>query len=208
MKILLHPTYFPNIATFISMIHAEDIVFEVHDNYQKQTYRNRMSVYGANGKLSLTVPVIYSQNNRQLYKDIKIANTDHWQAHHWKTLLSAYSTSPFFEFYKDDLSPLFNEKANNLMTFNLKCLDVIKDCLQWDFNYNITETFNKEPQDISDFRFLVDARKEKNISQQPYTQVFSNKHGFINNLSILDLLFNEGPNALSYLQSQSNILTK
>ena len=202
MKILLHPTYFPNIATCISMIHANTIVFETQDNYQKQTYRNRMSIYGANGKLSLTIPVVYSQKNRQLYKDIKIANTDDWQSNHWKTLLSAYSTSPFFEFYQDELAPLFSQKEDHLLDFNIKCLDVIKECLQWDFSHETTPFFKKEYLDIQDLRSLVKARKEKAIKQEPYTQVFSNKFGFINNLSILDLLFNEGPNALNYLQSQ------
>ena len=184
------------------MAQAESVCFEIQDNYQKQTYRNRMSIYGANGKLSLTIPVVYSQKNRQLYKNIKIANTDDWQANHWKTLLSAYSTSPFFEFYQDDLAPLFQEKEDNLMVYNLKCLNVIKECLQWDFKHKTTTIFEKEPKDLQDLRFLVNARKEKTIMQKPYTQVFSNKHGSINNLSILDLLFNEGPNTLSYLQSQ------
>lgn len=202
MSILLHPTYFPNVAHFVSMIHAEKLLFEVHDNYQKQTYRNRANIYGANGKLALTVPVIYSQKNRQLYRDIKIFNDDKWQALHWKSLQSAYRTSPFFEFYQDELSTLFHNKQVFLLDFNFKCLEVILECLQLDIEYETTQTFKKKPNNCLDYRILANARKEKEHKFESYTQVFSNKQGYINNLSILDLLFNEGTNAVTYLQSQ------
>ena len=202
MNTLLHPTYFPNVAHFVSMIHAENLLFEVHDNYQKQTYRNRTNIYGANGKLSLTVPVIYSQKNRQLYQDIKISNDNKWQALHWKSLQSAYRTSPFFEFYEDDLATLFHTKQTFLLDFNLKCLEVIFECLQLEFQYIKTTSYESKPSNCLDFRYLTIARKEKDHQFEPYTQVFSNKHGYINNLSILDLLFNEGTNTVPYLQSQ------
>lgn len=202
MNILLHPTYFPNVAHFVSMIHAEDLLFEVYDNYQKQTYRNRTIIYGANGKLSLTVPVIYTQKNRQLYRDIKIFNDSKWQALHWKSLQSAYKTSPFFEFYEDDIAPLFHTKQEFLLDFNFKCLEVVFECLQLDLNYKTTSAFETEPRNCLDYRYLVNARKEKEHQFEPYTQVFSNKHGYISNLSILDLLFNEGTNTVPYLQSQ------
>ncbi len=199
---ILHPTYFPNVAHFVSMVHAEKLLFEVCDNYQKQTYRNRTYIYGANGKLPLTVPVIYSQKNRQLYKDIKIANHESWQQIHWKSLQSAYRTSPFFEFYEDDLAPLFHTKQEYILDFNFKCLEVIFECLQLDFNHETSSAFQTKPTNCKDDRHLVNARKEKEHHFKPYTQVFSNKHGFINNLSILDVLFNEGTNAVPYLQSQ------
>lgn len=203
MSTLLHPTYFPSVSHFACMIHAESLLFEVHDNYQKQTYRNRTNIYGANGKLSLSVPVIYSQKNRQLYRDIKISNESKWQALHWKSLLSAYRTSPFFEFYGDELAPLFHKEQVFLLDLNFECLEVIFDCLQLEFQYNKTPSYESKPSNCLDFRYLVNARKEKENKFEPYTQVFSNKHGYINNLSILDLLFNEGTNALSYLQSQT-----
>lgn len=202
MNTILHPTYFPNVAHFASIINAKNVLYEVHDNYQKQTYRNRTNIYGANGKLALTVPVIYSQKNRQLYRDIKIYNESKWQALHWKSLQSAYRTSPFFEYYEDDLAPLFHAKQNHLLDFNFKCLEVIFECLQLDFNYQTTYCYETKPKNCSDFRYLVNARKEKEHLFKPYTQVFSNKYGYINNLSILDLLFNEGTNTVSYLQLQ------
>lgn len=203
MNILIHPTYFPSISHWIAIANASELVFEVNDSYQKQTYRNRANIYSANGLLSLTVPVIYSQKNRQLYRDIKIHNDTKWQALHWKSFLSAYRTSPFFEYYEDDLAPLFHTKQDYLMDFNFKCLEVMFECLQLDKTFNKTTTYNKQPENIQDLRFLANARKEKGFNFTAYTQVFSTKHGFINNLSILDLLFNEGPNTLTYLEAQT-----
>jgi hypothetical protein len=153
--------------------------------------------------LTLTVPVVFSQKNRQLYRDIKIYNDQNWQTLHWKSLLSAYSTSPFFEFYENDLAPLFHSKQEHLMDFNFKCLKTIFDCLQLDINLSKTSGFEKEPSNTKDLRYLANARKEKSYNFSEYTQVFSNKHGFMSNLSILDLLFNEGPNTVTYLKAQS-----
>ena len=205
MNIIIHPTYFPNIAHFVALTKAKQVVFEVDDNFVKQTYRNRAYIYGANGKLSLNIPVIHSQKNRQKYRDVKIFNDENWQNLHWKSLLSAYRTSPFFEYYEDDILPLFNSKVDYILDFNLKCFEVISDCLQLDLNISKTEIFQKSVENTIDFRDLVNAKKEQPQQFENYTQVFSNKHGFISNLSILDLLFNEGPNALNYLESQTLI---
>lgn len=203
MDIVIHPTYFPNIAHFVAMVPSENIMLEMEDNFVKQTYRNRTYIYGANGKLALNVPVVHSQKNRKKYKDVKIYNEDNWQSIHWKSLLSAYSTSPFFEYYQDELQPLFHQKAVFILDFNLKCFEVVCDCLQLDLNISKSVIFEKNFKDKTDFRHLVNAKKELSQNFTPYTQVFSNKHGFISNLSILDLLFNEGPNAINYLESQT-----
>lgn len=202
MHIILHPTYFPSIASFVAIAKAQKVTFEVCDNYQKQTYRNRMHIYAANGKLSLTVPVIFSQKNRQLYKDILISEDTNWQDLHWKSIQSAYLGSPFFEFYQDDLEPLFTTKHKYLLDFNFKCLEVIYECLQLPFEYETTQTFNKTVKDCFDYRPLVDDRKEALQPFKTYVQVFDDKHGFIPNLSILDLICNEGPNAMMYLEAQ------
>ena len=202
MKIILHPTLFPNIATFVAIAQSEKLVFEACDNYQKQTYRNRTNIYGANGKLTLTVPVSFTQKNRQLYKDVTIHNNENWQAVFWKSLESAYKTSPYFEFYEDELKPLFESTETNIYTFNIKCFDVICECLQLEIPYSFTKAYEVNPLNVSDFRNLSNARKEPDYNFESYTQVFNSKHGFIPNLSVLDLLFNEGPNALNYLESQ------
>lgn len=201
MKNLIYPTYFPNIAHFWAIVNSDSICFEVSDNYQKQSFRNRTEIYGANGKLALTVPVSYSQKNRQLYKDVKIANDESWQLQHLKSLQSAYSMSPFFEFYIDDLMPLFENHYDYILDFNLKCYDLLSDSLQLNSTSKHTSIFEIKPSENKDFRHLV-KRNSKVQSFQPYTQVFTEKHGFISNLSILDLLFNEGPNAELYLKRQ------
>ena len=203
MNILIHPTYCPSIATFVAIAKADSVVMEVQDNYQKQTYRNRCYIYAANGKLQLSIPVVFSQKNRQKYSEVKIANTYKWQDNHWKSLESAYRTSPFFEFFADELQPLFTETFDTILEFNLKCFELICDCLQLELDYSKTEVYDKEPKNTIDYRALVNAKKETIIPLKPYTQVFKAKHGFINNLSILDLLFNEGTNAVSYLKSQT-----
>lgn len=206
MTILIHPTYFPNIAHFVAIAQAKHVIWELEDNFVKQTYRNRTYIYGANGKLLLNIPVIYSQKNRQKYKGVTIFNSERWQLQHWKSLESAYRTSPFFEFYEDELKPLFFEDTELLLDFNLKCFEVICDCLQLNVSISKTSTFEKEVNDTSDLRHLVNAKNETQQNFEGYTQVFGDKHGFIPNLSILDLLFNEGPNALNYLESQTILI--
>jgi len=199
---LIYPTSFPNIAHFWAIVNSDSVYFEVCDNYQKQSFRNRAEIYGANGKLALTVPVSYSQKNRQLYKDVRIANEEKWQIQHLKSLQSAYSMSPFFEYYIDDLMPLFETHFDYILDFNLKCFDILSDSLQLNLSPKHTSVFEKDTTDKTDFRNLV-KRNFKVESFQPYTQVFTEKHGFIPNLSILDLLFNEGPNTELYLKKQT-----
>lgn len=206
MNIIIHPSYFPSIAHFVAMANAEEVILEIDDNFLKQTYRNRSYIYGANGKLALNIPVVHSQKNRQKYRDVKIFNEENWQIIHWKSLLSAYSTSPFFEYYKDELEPLFQLQADYILDFNLKCFEVICDCLQLELKTSKTEVYQTEFKNTVDFRYLVNAKKEESFHFDSYTQVFSNKHGFMPNLSILDLLFNEGPNAANYLESQTLII--
>ncbi len=202
MAVLIHPTYFPTVAHFVAIAKSNAVVFEVADNFVKQTYRNRAYIYGANGLLQLNVPVVYSQKNRKPYAEVTVFKGEKWQLQHWKSLESAYKTSPFFEFYEDELKPLFFEQVEGLLDFNLKCFGVICDCLQLDVSTSKTTIYEKTSSTATDFRCLVDAKKNTDFNLQAYTQVFSAKHGFIPNLSILDLLFNEGPNALNYLEAQ------
>ena len=196
MNILIHPNYFPNIHQFRQIIKANNILFEVSDNYQKQTFRNRTYIYGANGKLGLFIPVIHTHKNRELFKDVKISYDSNWMDLHLKSLESAYRSSPYFEYFEDDFIKLYSEKEKFLADFNIKCIKLISNLLDLDLDFKISNEYVKKTNDIIDLRDLSNARKEKKIETPKYIQVFESKHGYLNNLSILDLIFSEGPNSV------------
>jgi len=204
LKILLHPTYFPNIGTFAAIV-QNDIIWEVEDNYQKQTYRNRCYICNDRGRHLLNIPIqhVGGKQGRQKYKEVKLDNGYQWQRQHWRTLQTAYRTSPFFEFYEDDLAPLFAKPHTFLMDFNFKTIETVSQCLQITVPQRRTDSYEPKTKKYKDARVLVNAKKEIDFQQTAYTQVFGDRHGFVKNGSILDLLFNEGTNTLSYLQKQS-----
>lgn len=203
MNILIHPTYFPTISHFVAMLKAETIFLETEDNFQKQTYRNRMYIYSSNGKQMLNIPVSHIRNHpNQKYKDLQIDYSEKWQRIHFKSLEAAYRSSPFFEYFVDDLMPLFEKKHNFLLDYNLLTLEILQDCLGIKLKTEQTKEFIKETtSDIVDFRHLVNSKKTL-YNFETYTQVFDTKHDFINDLSLLDLLFNEGRQAVDYLKRQ------
>lgn len=202
MKTLLHPTYFPSIYQMAVMVQSELIILEKFDNYQKQTYRNRCLILGPNGKQVLSVPVNYTQKNRQLYKDVKIANEYNWQSNHLKSLQTAYRTSPFYEYYEEEFLILFEKSFQYLIDLNLQCLEILLSLMQFNPEIVYTESFENVINEVRDHRELVNPNYK--IKKMPkYSQVFESKFNFISNLSILDLLFNEGPNTLNYLQTIS-----
>ncbi|MGB0896216.1 MAG: WbqC family protein [Flavobacteriaceae bacterium] len=203
MNILIHPTYFPTVAHFIAIANAKTVIFEAADNFQKQTYRNRMYIYGANGKLLLNIPVKHNKNKQKTpYKSIEIENVENWQNQHWRSIVSAYKSSPFFEYYEDDFKDLFTSPQNSLYKLNIEIFKRLLECIELDINLQYTTTFETTPTDSVDLRHLANAKKENTLTTEPYTQVFGDKFGYLNNLSVLDLLFNEGPNTLNYLESQ------
>ena len=199
MDILIHPNYFPNIHQFTQIIKSNNILFEVSDNYQKQTFRNRTYIYGANGKLGLFIPVIHSHKQRELFKDVKISYESNWMDLHLKSLQSAYRSSPYFEYFEDDFIKLYSEKEKFLVDFNIKCIKLISNLLDLNLNYKISNEYVEKTNDIIDLRGLSNARKEKKIETTKYIQVFGSKHGYLNNLSIVDLIFSEGPNSVSLI---------
>lgn len=201
MHILLHPTYFPSVSHFVAMTQAEKITFEVEDNFQKQTNRNRMYIYSPNGIQLLNIPVKHSKGKRQKFKDTKIEWAFDWQKQHFKSLEAAYRTSPFFEYFEDDIRPIFEKKHTFMMDLNFEILDIVTECLGTSISFDKTEEYFHEADNMKDYRFLTNGKKDTS-EFDAYTQVFNEKHGYLNNLSILDLLFNEGRYALDYLKEQ------
>ena len=202
MKTLLHPTYLPSISHYIAMIKADELVFEVEDNFQKQTNRNRMYIYSANGLQVLNIPVKNSIENSQKFKEVLIDENFDWQKNHLKSLQSAYKNSPFFEYFIDDIAPIFHKKHKFLMDLNFETFNVINECLGIDLPFSKTTEYFHALENVNDYRDLVNGKKDV-TKVEPYTQVFDDKYGFINNLSILDLLFNEGRYAVDYLKQQT-----
>ena len=202
MNILLHPTYFPSIPT-MAVVAQKTVVWETWDNYQKQTYRNRCYIGTDQGQLMLNIPIqhVGGAQGRQLYRDVRLDNSYPWQRNHWRTLQTAYRASPFFEYFEEDLEPLFTVEYNSLLKLNLATIKLICHCLDLTMPEKETTAYETVPQDLTDGRFLVNAKEKLQVSQKPYTQVFHDRHGFLENLSVLDLIFNEGPAALDYLEA-------
>ena len=202
MNILIHPTYFPSISHFVAIANAQKVTFEMDDNYQKQTNRNRMFIYSPNGLQLLNIPIKHSKEASQKTKDVKLETAFDWQKQHFKSLEAAYRTSPFFEYFEDELLPIFQKKHTFLMDLNLQTMEIVSKCLRLDFPYDETTEYFHEVADKTDYRSLANGKKDTSTFET-YTQVFGDKHGFLNNLSILDLLFNEGRYALDYLKKQT-----
>jgi hypothetical protein len=196
------PTYFSPISQYAQIIKSNTIFFEMEDNFQKQSYRNRCYIYNSNGKQLLNIPLKEKKGTsslRKKTKDMLVDNNSHWQEHHLKSLQTAYRASPFYEFYEDDLLAIFNKKYTFLQDVNIDTYLFVTDALQISQEYSKTKEY-EIITDKNDYRILADIKKQPKKSRDKYIQMFDNKHGYIDNLSILDLLFMEGPNAISYLK--------
>ena len=188
------PAYLPSIRYMAWMAAQNEVAFVKTNNYQKQTYRNRTEIYGPNGKLKLTIPILHKKNQKhQLDSEVEIFQESSWQKNHWKSLESSYRSSPFFEFYEDDLYPFFHQRQRRLMDLNISLIKKI-------FSLIDIEIVIKNTKEIYEFRELLDAKKNSVYKTPIYNQVFNSKYGYINNLSILDLIFNLGPDSNFYLK--------
>ena len=201
-KLLIEMQYFGSIAYFQELLKYDEVIFEKYEYFEKSTYRNRCLVVGPNGLQNLSVQIKNGRAKKQLYKDVKITYEHRWHHIHWQTLASNYRSSPYFEFYEDYFEPFFNKEYENLFDFNFELFKLINTLLSLKINYSFTEKFEKIPfEDTTDLRsHFVPKNKTINYLNKEYIQVFSSKIGFYPNLSILDLLFCEGPNAISFLK--------
>lgn len=205
MKALLSSTYFGPIQWYQKLNRYDECLIERHESFIKQTYRNRMIIPTTNGPLSLTIPT--NHNTSLAMKDIRISDHANWRHVHWKALLSAYGESPFFEYYQDDIRPFFEKKYEFLFDFNMETTEKMIELLDIRPKISITEAYIqskelKEEDEIKDFRDAIRPKKplpDAEFAPQRYYQVYEQKHGFLPNMSILDLLFNEGNEAIFYL---------
>lgn len=189
--------YFGPIDYFADIVKSETIDLEVNENFQKQTYRNRCYILGANGKLPLTIPM--NHDGCRNMKDIKPSYDHNWQKEHFKSLRSAYLSSPYFEYYEDDIASIYEKKEKYLLDLNIKTIEFVLAKIKVEININKTESFQFIEEQY-DFRNKYCAKKESKIVFPEYAQVFDQKFDFTPGLSILDLLFSEGPNASIYLK--------
>ena len=199
-SILLSTAYFAPIRYYSKLTSYPEIYIEQHENFVKQTYRNRTVILGANGPISLIVPVEKGRAQKIKIKDLRIAYDEEWQRNHWRTIFSAYNSSPFFEYYADDIEPFFQKKHGFLFDFNQQITETILEALDIETNFILTDDFEQIPDNCLNFREQISPKlhliqPDPHFIAQPYTQVFSEKFGFISDLSILDLLFNEGPSS-------------
>ena len=143
MSLVIHPTYFPNILFFSQILNQDKILFEVNDNYIKQSLRNRTSIYHANGILNLSIPVKYSSKKKQIFKEIEICNETDWQKKHLKSIKFAYRSSPYFEFYENQFEKIFTKKEKFLIDINLKSIELLFELIDRKLKYNFTEKYNQ-----------------------------------------------------------------
>ena len=202
---LLSVAYLPPIQYITKLLAHERVYIEMHENFQKQSYRNRCVIYGANGPLTLVIPVNKKRGRKNIISDIRIDYDSDWQNIHWKSLVSAYQNSPFFEFYKDEINQLLFNREKFLVDFNLILLNHIIRLLNLKRDYLLSEDYQSDSE-VYDYRQSINPKKrlqrpDRSFQPVRYQQVFIEKFGFIPNLSVVDLIFNEGPDSHRILEA-------
>ncbi len=203
--VLLPIAYLPPIDWFIYFLFGEKILIEQHETYRKQTYRNRCEIATANGKLSLTIPVIKVHGNHTKTKDIIVSNHQNWQIQHWRALVAAYANSPFFMYYRDDIEHFYFDEVDHLMVFNLAFLEKIMELTGIKKAFELTHEFKVNPDGLIDLRSEITPKTANSqLSIPEYYQTFQEKNGFMPALSIIDLLFNIGPETIDFLKATTD----
>ena len=198
MKVLLPISYLGPASYYSTLLKSEEIFIEAKEHFVKQSVRNRCVILSANGVQKLSIPKERKSSDKTLITNIKISNTQNWQKLHWQSLISSYNSSPFFEYYKDYLEEFYLNPQLNLFDFNVKLTETILSFLQTEKQIKFTSEFSDNFDGV-DFR----NHTFKNNNMEKYEQVFADKIEFQSDLSVLDLLFNLGPETTSYLQRQS-----
>jgi len=192
--------YLPPVEYFIQLNrHKANILIEREEHLIKQTYRNRAHIYSPDGMLALTVPLVKGSKVHTKMKDVKISYDFNWQRLHWMSLQNCYRRSAYFEFYEDDFARFYDRNFEYLFDYNEELLQLIIKLLKLKVDYKLTTEYQEVYPEMLDLRRAITPKKESDIDQKPYFQLFEERHGFLKNLSIVDLLFNHGPQAINYL---------
>jgi hypothetical protein len=192
--------YLPPVAYFKQLItYKPDILIESHEHFPKQTYRNRANICSPDGTLTLTVPVVKGSKLHTNVKDVKISYDFKWQRLHWMGLETCYRRSAYFEYYEDELAPFYQKNFTYLFDYNEQLLQLLLKFIKVPLPLQYTESYEAKYPSLHDYRDSISTKKEFEFEQKPYFQVFEERNGFIKNLSIVDLLFNQGPQTINYL---------
>jgi len=205
LPILLSTAYLPPVQYIGKFLTADIIYIEKHENFQKQSYRNRCYIYGANGRQCLVIPVKKTHGEKTPISEVEIDYQRPWQNIHLKSIQSAYHISPFYEFYTDEFNAFFRKRIVQLFEWNFHFLHYILRMLDITLEVKVTHTYEKNPAHFYDLRQSIHPKTglhktDAYFKPVPYVQVFQERYGFLPNLSIIDLLFNEGPNARNILK--------
>jgi hypothetical protein len=201
MPILLSTSYLPPVSIISACSGSERVIIEGFETYSKQTFRNHCVICGPNGPQMLSIPVYKVNGNHTMVKDIRISYADAWQKIHWRSIETAYNNSPFFLFYRDHFEPFYIKKYDHLLEYNTGLLQLIFRILEMDMPIGCTDRYSRQPEGMADQRSLVNRKKVAAKDSFPeYRQTFHPENGFLPDLSVIDLIFNLGPEASDYLR--------
>ncbi|MBP5482507.1 MAG: WbqC family protein [Paludibacteraceae bacterium] len=197
-SVLLSSAYLGSVSYYQTVASADQVRIEQYDHYHKQTYRNRCRILTSNGVMDLSVPVI-NTGAKMCVKDLRIAYVENWQQVHWRAIASAYNSSPFFEYYRDDFEPFYTRKTEFLIDLNMELMRVVMELIGLKTEVSLTDDYLTETSPL-DLREAFSPKTESTLPLRPYYQVFDQKFGFVRDMGVLDLLFNMGPESILYLK--------
>lgn len=207
MDFYLSTAYLAPVQYYSKILAGDRIFIERCENYVKQSYRNRCNIVSANGVIPLSIPVVHNSGAKILSKDIRIADHGNWQHMHWNAIMSAYNSSPFFEYYQDDFAPFYHKKYDFLFDFNEELRELVSSLIGLEKEkLGYTDEYKTDfGSNEADFRNLIHPKKDwvgqdRNFATNRYYQVFEQRFGFVPNMSIIDLLFNMGNESILVLQ--------